>query len=475
MTERTGQLPPADDELWSLVEAFVADTATAEERDRLETRLRAETAARLFYVAYLDLHAHLQWRMRGEAPYPAGTRQARTGTPGPLTELDSFSSPAVSIDRRPRRSFAALARPAVAALLTLAAAVLVAVLVQRRGSEEEELPDFPDAPPESVAVLIDNNNTVWEKDMALPTRTGSALPPGRVKLRAGVVEIAFRAGGEVLLEGPADFDVSAPDRGYLHRGKLTAKVPKGAPALRVSTPGVVVTDHGGECGVFIGEAGGTEVHVFAGHIGADPTDPQGGPVPGTRLLENAGIRVDAAHGTMTPVPLNAPAFARLRPVVRFTDATVRAGQFASRNFGTRPRLIVKNSIPDYTSEAYLCFDLSGIKGNLSKASVRLVPVRVGEPTVNAAAFVADNLWSETSITWDSKPLSGAAFATWTAEDGKPVEFDVTGLVREALAGDRLLSLRIFAPHFKRGKGYVEYGSRKGEAASRPQLVVTMAP
>lgn len=60
-------LPLADEELWSLVEAFVEGDATTTQRNRLEARLRTEPPARLFYVAFLDLHSHLQWRTRGEA------------------------------------------------------------------------------------------------------------------------------------------------------------------------------------------------------------------------------------------------------------------------------------------------------------------------------------------------------------------------------------------------------------------------
>src|SRR5437868_12494240 len=59
-------LPPADGELWSLVETFVEGGAAPDEGRRLEDRLRGEPAARIFYVAYLDLHAQLQWRTRGE-------------------------------------------------------------------------------------------------------------------------------------------------------------------------------------------------------------------------------------------------------------------------------------------------------------------------------------------------------------------------------------------------------------------------
>jgi hypothetical protein len=453
MTGRCAPLPAADGDLWALVEAIVDGAATAAERDRLETRLRAEQQARRFYVAYLDLHAQLQWRMRGEAAPAVGTRPPRS-----------------------RRLFRGPYRVAVAAALALAiTGLLAAVLVHRQRSEEAEAPDLPDLPAGSVAVLIDNQKTVWEDGMTLPTETGTALSPGRLKLRAGVVGIAFHGGGDVLLEGPADFDVSAPDRAFLHRGKLTARVPVGALALRVGMPGVVVTDFGGECGLLRDDSGLTEVHVFAGRVGADPTDRAGDLLPGMRLAENSGARVDASRQSLTPVPLNEQAFAHLRPEVRVTDASVRGGQYVGRNFGTASRLVVKNSIPDYCWETYLRFDLTGVKGTVSEARVRLVPVRVGQPVGNAAALVADNQWGETAITWDTKPPSGPAFARWTAEDGKAVEFDVTRFVQDALTGDKRLSLRIFAPKRKRGSSFVEYGSRKGDVESRPQLLVTVVP
>jgi hypothetical protein len=240
-------------------------------------------------------------------------------------------------------------------------------------------------------------------------------------------------------------------------------------------PGVMVTDRKGECGLLREESGLTEVHVFTGLVDADPTDGHGEPLPGKRLTENAGMRVDTARQTLTSVPLNPGVFAHLRPEIRVSDACVRDGKYSRRNFGTGPRWAVKHSIPDFSSEAYLRFDLSGVKGTISEARVRLVPVRVGMSLENAAAFVPDNQWSEATLTWDTKPGSGPAFVTWTAEEGKPVEFDVTRLVQEALAGDRLLSLRIFAPRMIRGNSVVVYGSRRGDVEARPQLLVTVVP
>jgi hypothetical protein len=450
MSECSQQLPLADDELWSLVEALVTGSATPRERDQLEVRLRTEPPARLFYVAYLDLHAQLQWLTRGESVRPVARRPAR-------------------------RVFWLVARPALAASFLLAVGLLAFLLVHHGTSDEGELPELADAPAGSVAVLIDDRSAVWEKDTALPTKTGSALRPGRLKLRAGVVEVAFRAGGSVLLEGPADFEVSAADQGFLRQGKMTAKVQEGAPAFRVGMPGVIVTDLSGECGLLRDELGRTEVHVFEGQVGTEPSDHAGEPWPEKRLGENTAARIDPGQRTITPVPLDEAGFARLRPEVRLVDATVRAGKYAGRSFGTAGRLVVKNSIPDYTWETYLRFDLAEVKGKVSEAHIRLVPVRVGQPLQNAAAVVIDNRWDERTLTWDNKPPSGPPFAIWTVVEGEAVELDVTGPVLAALAGDKVLSLRIFAPVRKRGASYVQYGSREGDLELRPQLLVTTVP
>ena len=90
MTAAKEPLPSGDEELWSLVEAFVTETASPAQRDRLEARLRSDRQARLFYISYLDLHAHLQWRTRGVAvpaaqggpPLRGG--KTRPGAPGPF-------------------------------------------------------------------------------------------------------------------------------------------------------------------------------------------------------------------------------------------------------------------------------------------------------------------------------------------------------------------------------------------------------
>src|SRR5207248_2414200 len=102
MTDHGGRLPETDAELWALVEAAVEGTATPAETARLDARLRTEPAARAFYVAYLDLHAFLQWRNRGAAP---------------LAGLSEPAPPARRPARRPMRWLAVAAATAAVGLV----------------------------------------------------------------------------------------------------------------------------------------------------------------------------------------------------------------------------------------------------------------------------------------------------------------------------------------------------------------------
>src|SRR5437868_6359221 len=85
MNEPRANLPPIAAEVWSLVESFVEGSATGDQCQRLESLLRGDVSARRFYVAYLDLHAQLQWRTRGKSDRAAVA--AREGTAVPRRRL----------------------------------------------------------------------------------------------------------------------------------------------------------------------------------------------------------------------------------------------------------------------------------------------------------------------------------------------------------------------------------------------------
>ena len=97
MSRTTVELPPIDSELATLVDALCEGAITPDDRDRLEAILAGDRNAKLYYVAYLDLHAQVQWLTRGEDKWPAGeaapmacdsdAESARHGDDGAFGEL----------------------------------------------------------------------------------------------------------------------------------------------------------------------------------------------------------------------------------------------------------------------------------------------------------------------------------------------------------------------------------------------------
>ena len=155
------------------------------------------------------------------------------------------------------------------------------------------------------------------------------------------------------------------------------------------------------------------------------------------------------------------------------DTYVRDGSYATKNFD-REALVVKNSTSSYTRESFVRFNLSNVSGSVDRAVLRLYPVSVaGAGHVNAVALVDQHSWSETTLTWNSRPSSGGMLASWTPVEGKPVEVDVTDAVRKALSSGKQLSLRIYAPSKGGGQDIAHYGSKEDNNTSRrPALVLS---
>ncbi len=89
------KLPPADSELARLVESMCDGTITPAEGRRLESLLAGDREAQLFYVAYLDLHAQVQWMTRDGGDAECGTMNDELSADAAPVELpDQLESPA---------------------------------------------------------------------------------------------------------------------------------------------------------------------------------------------------------------------------------------------------------------------------------------------------------------------------------------------------------------------------------------------
>ncbi len=123
----------------------------------------------------------------------------------------------------------------------------------------------------SVATITDSMNAQWSPSEH-PTEIGDRLwnNEGTRWLLKGTIKIAFDYGAEVIIEGPAEFELDGGDEMVLHSGRLYATVPKGAAGFTVQTPYSTVIDLGTEFGVEVDFDGSTDVHMFKGKASLIP-------------------------------------------------------------------------------------------------------------------------------------------------------------------------------------------------------------
>ena len=120
---------------------------------------------------------------------------------------------------------------------------------------------------------------------------GSTLFVGqRLDLAAGLVEVTFLDGAQVVLEGPTQFEVHGADLAELHQGRIAAMVPERARGFEVATNGLNVVDLGTEFGV-LAEGEETEVHVFRGLVMAHVLDARGQEVRTVELNTAEAARI----------------------------------------------------------------------------------------------------------------------------------------------------------------------------------------
>lgn len=176
-----------------------------------------------------------------------------------------------------------------------------------------------------------------------------------------------------------------------------------------------------------------------------------------------------------------PATGIVVPYLRtaLADAYVRNGTYSGTNYGTAADLLAKLDVAGYTREAFLRFDVSGLAG-AQNVKIWLVPASVGGTTYNVNPlqyeFVSSDTWSETGITWSTKPAgSGVTVANGIGGyfAGQMIELDVTARAKAEAGADGLLSLRIYSTVNDANK-WVNFAAKEhATTAYRPVLSYTL--
>jgi hypothetical protein len=332
-------------DLATLIEAMCQGTATTADRDRLEALLR-DPANRAQFVAASRLHSELLWRWhRGRISlvYPSGAGgSASPAGRGACPSVAPAKSPRRRIARRLAASVAAVregtaaclrffSRPAPFACL-FAAIVLTSFLgaagvLHVRAANESGFASSVRRGPPVVARVTGLHQVRWQSRHAA-WQDWDALPVGaRLELAAGLVQVTYHSGANVVIEGPAVYEASGPASGRLLRGRIAARTEhekplkpidpasKDLPPLfTVQTPTRLVHDLGTEFGVEVEDKGKYNVHVFEGLVElasvAPSTDADEVPV---RLGAGESAGIDEAGRINTSKAVLARRFVRSLP------------------------------------------------------------------------------------------------------------------------------------------------------------------
>lgn len=292
------------EEMLELIDALSRDVLDANGFARIEALATSDIGLRRLYLERMTLVADLD-SMADDSPVGRALRAADTD------DGDTFSSWAKGAELSPTAVHLGGAswkhrftrRPKGTALV--AASLFIAALIGTMAVVPA--PQFAAAPvaldgeskitqQNYVAQLVHLVDAKWGRN-SVEQGTGGTSQKHSVgtkydagdllHLTSGLAQIKFADGAEVILQGPAQFEVQSAAQGRLERGQLTAlAASRRSKGFAIETPNSVITDIGTEFGVLVDGTGRTAVEVFDGVVVLDGQDANGQPTSRQRI--NAG-------------------------------------------------------------------------------------------------------------------------------------------------------------------------------------------
>jgi len=295
----TNSIP--NEELHRMLGDFCHGTLAEADGARLDAVLASDGEARQCYNNYMFLHAELY------------TQHASMGCESLATKIAEreaeLARASFRVPRSARFNWLAIATTIVG---VAAGSSWLTHLATKTASPAEQLADASAGGVDrsvAVAKITATRNCLWvgsSEDLGF----GSTLFAGqRLDLVAGLVEVTFIDGAQVVLEGPAKFDVKATDLAELHEGRIAAVVPERARGFEVDANGLNVVDLGTEFGM-LAEGDDTEVHVFRGIVMAHLLDADGQQVRTVELNTSQAARITPASSMVARIPARDDAFVR---------------------------------------------------------------------------------------------------------------------------------------------------------------------
>ena len=246
--------------LLGLIESLVNGDISPEDRRRLQTLLKKSAIARAIFHERMDLEAGLRsWALEESGQQPVRPLPDEAAVARRPIEHGS--------GRRRRNVIVALAVACAALLLLLAIPLLSPddsgthdVAIDDASTDAKHKPRANTS--EYFGSVRAGEGANWEEPR---NASRSRFQTGAYSLTAGVAELSFDSGTDLILEAPCEITVTASNSARLIAGNVTVNVSDRSDVFTLHTPESQIIDEGTEYAVSV-SAETTEVHVFDGSV-----------------------------------------------------------------------------------------------------------------------------------------------------------------------------------------------------------------
>ncbi len=257
----------------------------------------------------------------------------------------------------------------------------------------------------AIAVLSYTEKAQWVSAAEAST-AGSALEPGWLRLKSGLVQVTFYSGASMAIEGPAQVQLISPRQAFCQLGRVLAEVPPQARGFCVGSPQMKVTDLGTEFGLNV-NGSASAVHVFKGNV-----EYQAAAMSQSLKAGEASV-VDHA-GVAQMIAANPGAFANLFELQRKWQ-TVLAGRYedwraANAKLNQDPSLLVHFDFEGLTAADWTLQNAAADGSNMADGTIVGCQTSEGRwPEKHALAFHTSNDRVRFSVPGE---FSALTFSAW---------------------------------------------------------------
>jgi hypothetical protein len=118
----------------------------------------------------------------------------------------------------------------------------------------------------SLARIVYLEDVEWHQGAAEFSEWSAVHSGDSLKIDAGMIELAVNDSIQVVIQGPADFELVSAEKAIAHAGKLVARIGKEGIGFEIVTPHAHVVDQGTAFSISVSPESQTDVVVYEGAV-----------------------------------------------------------------------------------------------------------------------------------------------------------------------------------------------------------------